>query len=228
MPVLARRATAEIFGTFTLVFFGCGAVVMDSFPGARFGLMGIALVHAVALSVAVSATMGISGGHLNPAVTVGMLAARRITPGDAAVYVVAQLAGALFAVAVARWMMPASVGDLVAWGTPALHPAVTFARGIAVEALLTFFLMSAVMGTAAARNAPRIGGFGIGLTLLFAIMVGGPLTGAALNPARAFGPALLSGNMTAQVVYWIGPMLGAVIAALVWDRVLLAGEREAA
>lgn len=228
MPMLARRATAEIFGTFTLVFFGCGAVVMDSFPGARYGLMGIALVHAVALAVAVSATMGISGGHLNPAVTVGMLAARRISPSDAGVYVVAQLAGALFAVALAKWLMPASVGNLVAWGTPALNPLVTLTRGIAIEAVLTFVLMSAVMGTAVARNAPRIGGFGIGLTLLFAIIVGGPLTGAALNPARAFAPALLSGSMTAQVVYWIGPILGAVMAALLWDRVLLAGERDSA
>lgn len=225
MPMLARRATAEIFGTFTLVFFGCGAVVMDSFPGARYGLIGIAMVHAIALSVAVSATMGISGGHLNPAVTVGMLTARRISPGDAGVYIVSQLAGALFAVAVAKWMMPSSIGDLVAWGTPSLNPAATLSRGIATEAVLTFFLMSAVMGTAIAKNAPRIGGFGIGLTLLFAIMVGEPLTGAALNPARAFAPALLSGSMTAQVVYWIGPILGAVIAALVWDRVLLAGER---
>ena len=226
MPMLARRATAEIFGTFTLVLFGCGAVVMDSFPGARYGLIGIALVHAVALAVAVSATMGISGGHLNPAVTVGMLAARRISPSDAGVYVVSQLAGALFAVALAKWMMPASVGDLVAWGTPALNPAVTFARGVGTEAVLTFVLMSAVMGTAVARNAPKIGGFGIGLTLLFAIIVGGPLTGAALNPARAFAPALLSGNMTAQAVYWVGPILGAVLAAVLWDRVLLAGERD--
>jgi MIP family channel proteins len=228
MPVLARRATAEILGTFMLVFFGCGAVVMDSFPTARYGLMGIALVHAIALSVAVSATMGVSGGHLNPAVTVGMLAARRISPSDAGVYVVSQLAGALFAVAVLKWAMPASVGDLAAWGTPMLNPAVTLARGIGTEALLTFFLMSAVMGTAVARNAPRIGGFGIGLTLIVAILVGGPLTGAALNPARAFGPALLSGSMTAQMVYWIGPIVGAVLAAVLWDRVLLAGERESA
>jgi aquaporin Z len=154
------------------------------------------------------------------------LTARRISPSDAAVYVVSQLAGALFAVAVLKWMLPSSVGELAAWGTPALNPAVTFTRGVGTEALLKFFLMSAVMGTAVARNAPKIGGFGIGLTLLFAILVGGPLTGAALNPARAFAPALLSGSMTAQAVYWIGPILGAVVAALLWDRVLLAGERE--
>lgn len=228
MPLLARRATAEIFGTFTLVLFGCGAVVMDSFPTARYGLMGIALIHALALSVAVSATMGISGGHLNPAVTVGLFAARRISLRDAAVYVVSQLAGALFAVALLKWMMPSSVGDLALWGTPALNPAVTVGRGIGTEAVLTFVLMSAVMGTVVARKAPSIGGFGVGLTLLFAILVGGPLTGAALNPARAFAPALLSGSMTAQAVYWIGPILGAVLAALLWDRVMLAGEREGA
>jgi MIP family channel proteins len=226
--MLARRATAEIFGTFTLVLFGCGAVVMDSFPTARYGLMGIALVHGLALSVAVSATMGISGGHLNPAVTLGMLTARRISPSDAAVYVVSQLAGALFAVAVAKWLMPASVGDLAAWGTPALNPAVTFSRGVGTEALLTFFLMSAVMGTAVARNAPKIGGFGIGLTLLFAILIGGPLTGAELNPARAFAPGLLSVNRTALVFWCMGPFLGAIVAEFLWDRVLVAGERESA
>lgn len=221
MPVLARRATAEILGTFALVFFGCGAVVMDSFPGARYGLMGIAVVHAMALSIGVTMTMAISGGHLNPAVTVGMLATRRISPSDAVAYIVAQLAGALLAVAVAKWLLPSNVGDLVAWGTPALNPGVTFTKAIFIEAVLTFILMSAVMGTAVSANAPRVGGFGIGLTLWFAILVGGPLTGAALNPARAFGPALLSGTMTAQAVYWIGPILGAVLAALVWDKWLL-------
>ena len=224
MPVLARRATAEILGTFTLVFFGCGAVVMDSFPGARFGLMGIALVHAVALAVAVSATMHVSGGHLNPAVTIGLLTARRITPSDAGVYLAAQLAGALFAVAVAKWLLPANVGDLVAWGTPKLSPGTNLGKGIAIEAVLTFFLMMAVKGTVVARNAPKIGGFGVGLTLIFAIMIGGPLTGAALNPARAFGPAVLSGTMTAQAVYWIGPILGAIAAALLWEKGLLKDE----
>jgi aquaporin Z len=216
MPVLARRATAELLGTFILVFFGCSAVVMNSFPDARFGLLGIALVHALALSVGVTATMGISGGHLNPAVTAGLLAIRKISPRDAAAYVAAQLVGAVVAVALAKLLLPAAVGDLATWGTPALNPAVTFGKGIAIEAVLTFVLMSAVMGTAVAANAPRIGGFGIGLTLVFAILVGGPLTGAALNPARAFGPALVSGSMTAQAVYWIGPLLGAVAAAFTW------------
>lgn len=225
MPVIARRATAELLGTFVLVFFGCGAVVMDSFPNARYGLMGIALVHAVALAIAVTMTMRISGGHCNPAVTAGLLAIRRISARDAAAYVVAQLVGAVLAVFLLKMLLPAAVASLAAWGTPALHPSVTFGKGIGIEAILTFVLMSAVMGTVVSRNAPKVGGFGVGLTLVFAILVGGSLTGAALNPARAFGPALLSGSMTGHAVYWIGPIVGAVLAALLW-KWLLAEENE--
>ncbi len=224
MPSLTRRAVAELFGTFALVFFGCAIVVMQSFPGASTGLMGVALTHAIVLSIAISCTMGVSGGHLNPAVTIGLLSVKRISPRDAAVYLVMQLAAALLAVSVVRLLLPSSLGDLAGWGTPALSPRVTFGQGIMIEALLTFFLVSAVMGTIVAKNAPRIAGFGVGLTLIFAILVGGPLTGAALNPARAFGPALISGNMTAQAVYWIGPLLGGVIAALLWEHVILKEE----
>lgn len=224
MPSLARRLTAELFGTFALVFFGCGIVVMDAFPGARTGLLGVALVHAVVLSIAVSATMATSGGHLNPAVSIALLAIRKISARDALAYVVIQLVGAVFAISVARMLLPVSIGDLAAWGTPALSSRVTFLQGIGVEAVLTFFLMSAVMGTVVASNAPKIGGFGVGLTLLFTILVGGPLTGSALNPARAFGPAVISGNMTAQAVWWIGPILGAVAAALLWHHVILREE----
>ncbi len=226
MTALYRRLTAEFFGTFALVFFGCAVVVMDSFPGARWGVQGVALVHAVILAIAVSATMGISGGHLNPAVTAGLAAIRRISPTDAAAYIGAQLAGAVIAVFALKAVIPASVARLASWGTPALASQMTFTSGIVLEAILTFMLMSAVMGTAVLRSAPKIGGFGIGLTLIPAIMIGGPLTGAALNPARAFGPALVSGTFTAQAVYWIGPILGAVIAALLWQKVL-AGEEDA-
>jgi MIP family channel proteins len=218
---MIRRVTAEAFGTFALVFFGCGAVIMESFPGARYGILGIALVHAVVLSVAVSATMGISGGHLNPAVTVGMLVAKRIDPRDAIGYWAGQLVGGVLAMVAVTQLLPANVGVVVSWGAPAITPQLTFGGAIALEALLTFFLMSAVMGTAVSKNAPKIGGFGIGMTLFFAIIVGGPLTGAALNPMRAFAPALFAGDWTGQAVWWIGPILGAALAALLWEKVLL-------
>ena len=228
MNTLARRAIAELYGTFALVFFGCGVVVMDSFPGARGGLMSIALVHAIVLSVAVSSVMYISGAHLNPAVTLGIAAIRKISGRDAFVYILSQLAGALLAALAVKMLLPAGVGHLVAWGTPMVNSQVTFSKAIMLEALLTFFLMSAVMGTAVWSRAPRIAGFGIGLTLFFAIMIGGPLTGAALNPARAFGPAAISGTWTGQVVFWIGPVIGAIVAALLWQHVLLKDEEPVA
>ena len=227
MPSLARRAIAELYGTFALVFFGCGAVVMDSFPGAGGGLLSIALVHAIVLSVAVTATMYISGAHFNPAVTLGLLSIRRIPAAEAFTYIASQLAGALLAALAVKTLLPSSVGRLVAYGTPMLNSSMTMTSAIVLEALLTFFLMSAVMGTAVSSRAARIGGFGIGLTLLFAIMIGGPLTGAALNPARAFGPAAISGVWAAQAVYWIGPIIGAVLAALLWHHVLLKEESAA-
>jgi len=90
-----------------------------------------------------------------------------------------------------------------------------------METVLTFFLVSAVFGTVVNPDAPKIGGFGVGLTLLFDVLVGGPVTGSAANPARAFGPALVSGQWVGQIVYWIGPLLGGILAALLWEYVLL-------
>lgn len=224
MPSLARRALAEIYGTFALVFFGCGAVVMDSFPGGRYGTFGIAMVFGVVLAVAITTTMPISGGHLNPAVTTGLLVARRISGVDAFVYIVAQLAAACLAIVALKAMVPASVGNLVSWGTPLVSGRMTFGQAIALEAVLTFFLMGAVMGTAVAKNARKVGGFAIGLTVFCGIMIAAPLTGGALNPARAFGPAMMTGTMTGHAAYWIGPMLGAVLAAALWGYVLLKDE----
>lgn len=227
MRPLAPRVLAEMFGTFVLIFFGCGSVVMESFPKAEYGVLGIALVHAVALAIAVSATGGISGGHLNPAVTTALLVVRRIAPVEAFAYIAAQLAGGLLGAVAVRSFIAPNVGRVVGFGAPGLGPSVTVGQAIAIEAILTFFLMSAVMGTAVAKRAPKIAGFGIGLALIPAIVVGGPLTGAALNPARAFAPAIMAGNMTAQAVWWIGPILGAAVAALLWDKVLLKDEAEA-
>lgn len=221
MSPLARRAAAEMLGTAFLVFFGCGVVIMDYFPGAGFHIFGIALVHAIILSLAISMTMGVSGGHVNPAVTIGLLCIKRIAPREAFVYIASQLVGALVAAVLVRYMLPFNVGRLVALGTPVLSTQVSFMQGVGLEAVWTFLLMSGVMGTVVATNAPRIGGFGVGLTLIPSIMLGGALTGAAANPARAFGPAIISGNTTAQAVWWIGPILGACLAALLWQHVLL-------
>jgi aquaporin Z len=225
MP-LYRRLAAEAFGTFALVFFGCASVVMSAFPGSDWGVFGIAVCHAVVLSVAVSATMAVSGGHLNPAVTIALAAMRRVPPARAGAYVAVQLAAAVAAVFVLKQFVPSATASAVMYGTPGLSGTLTVAQGIAIEALLTFFLMSAVYGTCIVPGAPKVGGFGIGLSLLFIIMAGGGLTGAAANPARAFGPALVSGRWTAHVVWWIGPVAGALLAAALWEFVIMPREGE--
>jgi MIP family channel proteins len=221
MTSLPRRAVAEALGTFGLIFFGCGAVVVSSLPGASYGLLGVALVHAVVLSVMITATMAISGGHLNPAVTIGLLSVKRIDVRSAGVYVLAQLTGGVLGALTLRMVFPDGVVRVGTLGTPVLANAMGMMDGILLEAVLTFFLVSAVFGTAVSPDAPKVGGFGIGLVLLFDILIGGTMTGSAVNPARAFGPALVSGTWYAQPVWWIGPILGGIVAAQLWERVLL-------
>jgi MIP family channel proteins len=222
MPSLARRLTAEALGTFGLVFVGAAVVVVNGgFPNSGIGLLGIALAHAVVLSVMITATMTISGGHLNPAVTVGLLASRRIGLVSAVGYIVVQLAAACLAAYLVTLLFPANAVRGAMVGVPVIASSVTLGQAIGIELVLTFFLVSAVFGTAVSPDAPRVAGFGIGLVLLFDILVGGPLTGAAMNPARAFGPALIAGEWVGHGVYWIGPIAGALLAALLWEYVLL-------
>lgn len=222
MPSLARRLAAEALGTFGLVFVGAAVVVVNGgFPNSGIGLLGIALAHAVVLSVMITATMTISGGHLNPAVTVGLLATRRIDPASAVAYILTQLAAACAAAFLVKMLLPAAAVRNAMLGVPVIASSVTLQQAIGIELVLTFFLMSAVFGTAVSPDSPRVGGFGIGLVLLFDILVGGPLTGAAMNPARAFGPAAVAGEWVGHLVYWIGPIAGALLAAFLWEYLLL-------
>jgi aquaporin Z len=222
MPSLPRRVAAEALGTFALVFIGAAVVVVNGgFPNSGIGLLGIALAHAVVLSVMITSTMTISGGHLNPAVTLSLLAVRRIDALSAAAYVVAQLVAAVAGAFLVKALFPPHVANATLVGVPVIASSVSLGKAIGIELVLTFFLVSAVFGTAVSPDAPRVGGFGIGLVLLFDILVGGPLTGAAMNPARAFGPALVAGSWIGQLVYWIGPILGGILAAFLWEFALL-------
>ena len=222
MPSFVRRLAAEAIGTFALVFIGAAVVVVNGgFPNSGIGLLGIALAHALVLSVFVTATMNVSGGHLNPAVTIGLLVARRIDAGSAVAYIVTQLAAACVAAALVQLLLPAAAVKEALVGAPTIADSITLGQAIGLEAVLTFFLVSAVFGTAVSAEAPRVGGFGIGMVLLFDILVGGPLTGGVMNPARAFGPSLIAGEWTGHIAYWVGPIVGAVLAALIWEYVLL-------
>jgi aquaporin Z len=169
----------------------------------------------------VSAAMNVSGGHFNPAVTVGLLVTRRIAPVLAAVNIVAQLAGTLAAAYALKAAMPAELFAAVRGGTVPIASDVSMLQAISLEGIATFFLVFVIFGTAVVPEAPRLGGMAIGLTIAADIMAIGPLTGAAMNPARYFGPAIASGVVEGQIVYWVGPLIGAIVAALLWQHVLL-------
>ena len=216
-----RPLTAEFIGTFGLVFIGAGSIVVNEASGAL-GLLGVALAHAMVLSVMVTALMRISGAHFNPAVTFGLWLANKIEAKDAGLYVLTQLVAAVVAALLVKTLLPSVAGEITGYGLPRIANNVDLIQAILLEAILTFFLVSAVFGTAVSPEAPSgIGGFGIGLVLLFDILVGGPLTGAAMNPARAFGPAAIANDWVGQGAFWIGPLLGGAVAALVWGKVLL-------
>lgn len=221
---LVRPLTAEFLGTFGLVFAGTAVVVAQSFPGGATGMVGIGLVHGLVLALCITATLAISGGHLNPAVTVALYSIKKIELKPALAYIGAQLAGGAAGAIVGRLLVPNNVGRLLANGVPQLNVNVQFWPAVGLEAVMTFFLMTAVMGTIVNAKAPKLGGLWVGLTVTAMIIFGGPLTGAALNPTRALGPAIVSGVWTGQVIYWIGPILGAIAAAWLWEKVLLTDE----
>jgi len=219
-----RPLIAEFVGVFMLVFIGGGAIIVNGYRDGVVGLGGIAAAHGLALALAVTATMGISGGHINPAVTIGLWSVGRIDARKAGLYVVAQLLGAVVAALLLKELFPAVAGRIQALGALKLAPDTTFIEATLIEAVLTFFLALAVMGTAVDPAAPKVGGFGIGVALWMGVLAGGPLTGAALNPARAFGPALVANFWVGQLAYWIGPIVGAVLAIQLYERVLLRKE----
>ena len=212
---------AELIGTFGFVFIGAGSIVSNTLTHGAIGLIGIALALGLALAIMITIFSATSGGHINPAVTIGFLVTRRIAPLPGILYIVAQLVGATLAGLLLRAVFPQAVWQAAQLGTTNLGPGVSFGIGVLVEAVLTFFLLLAVFGTAVDKRAPKIGGFGIGLTVLVDVLVGGGLTGASMNPARTFGPALAGGFWQNDLVYWIGPIVGGVIAALIYEYVIL-------
>ena len=218
-----KALVAELLGTFALCFIGAGAVCTNQWTGGELGLLGIAVAHGTVLAVMISALGHLSGGHFNPAVTIAVAAARKIEVKRAVLYVAAQLAGASLAAFLLGIIVPESVWQPVHLGTPALAMGVNAVQGALIEIVLTFFLVLAVFGVAVDPKGSwnAVGGFGIGTVLVFDILVGGPMTGAAMNPARAFGPALVSGLWNDHAVYWIGPVLGGSMAGLLYTLVFL-------
>jgi aquaporin Z len=208
-----RRGVAEFVGAFALTFVGAGSIAV-----AGGDLLAVAAAHGLILAIMVSAVGHISGGHFNPAVTFGFLITGRMTGSLAVVYWVCQLSGALFAALLLAGIVP---GELV--GAPALGGGIGVAAGFLLEAIMTFFLVWVVFATAAdPRGAfTSIAGFAIGLTIAADILVGGPLTGAAMNPSRAFGPQLVGGDWADGWIWYLGPLLGGAAAALLYEKLYL-------
>jgi aquaporin Z len=222
-----RHFAAEFIGTFALVFIGGAAIMIARDTNSPAGLVGIAFAHGLILAVMVSALMRISG-HFNPAVTLGFLATRRIEASMAGVYIIAQIIGAIVAAYALKFTFPFTLFEATRGGGQAVALQVSFGQAFLLEAVGTFFLVLVVFGTAVDPKAPRIGGLGIGFTLAAVILGIGPLTGASLNPARSFGPAVASGVFEAQIIYWLAPITGGVIAALVYEHLFLKREVEPA
>jgi len=215
-----KALIAEFIGTFTLIFLGVGSIAADSISGGQVGVTGIALAHGLAIAVMVSATAGISGGHLNPAVTIALLAVKKINVRTAVQYVISQCLGAIVAAAFIRTVIPASTLSIVNFGTPSLGANITPVMGLFTEIILTFFVVFTVYGTAVSKHAPKMGGLFIGLAVTMDILMGGPITGAAMNPARHLGPALVSGNFANIWIYWLGPLIGGALAAFTYQRAI--------
>ena len=222
-----QKLVAEFVGTFALIFFGAGAVCVDmqlrTNATGGIGLLAIALAHGLAIAVMVSALGHISGGHFNPAVTIGFWVTKKLSTLDTLFYWLAQLAGAAAAAFLLRAVIPEEVWRSVALGTPELMRDFPSWAGLALEATTTFFLVFVVFATAVDERGTfrAIAGFGIGLTITLGIVVAGPYTGAALNPARAFGPALAAHHWLNQLIYWVGPLGGGFLAGLVYDSLFL-------
>jgi aquaporin TIP len=213
---------AEFFGTFFLCFAGIAAI-LSAATGSGAGIVGIALAHGLALSVAVNAFGGISGAHFNPAVSLGFFVTRRLPLASLGPYIVVQLLGATLAALICRGVFPIEAIVQAQLGIPLPAPWVSPGVVLAFEFVMTFLLMTAIFGTAVdpRGQAVKIGGFGIGLTVAFDILAGGAVTGASMNPARSFGPALVLGNFHWHLLYWLAPIAGACCAALVYEHLLL-------
>jgi aquaporin Z len=220
-----QKLFAEFLGTFAVVFFGAGAVCADRFlqTSGGIGLLGIALASGLAMAIMVSALGHISGGHFNPAITIGFWVTKRIGTLDAFLYWAAQLLGGIAAAFLLRSTIPEETWRAVALGTPALLRDFAALSAMVLEAVTSFFLVLVFFATAVDDRGTfrAIAGFGIGLTMTLGALVIGPFTGAAMNPARAFGPAVASHHWANQGVYWIGPLAGGFLAGLLYNSLYL-------
>jgi MIP family channel proteins len=220
-PDLSARLTAEFIGTFALIFIGAGAGAIG-----LGGVVGVAFAHGLVVATFVSAYGPISGSHLNPAITVGALVAKAISPRDAGLYIVVQLLGGIVGGLLLRFVLGGAETGLGATvlaenlAIGGVSISVTPFAGLVLETVLTFFFVNAVLNTAVAGRGGDVAALAIGLTLTFCILMGGPLTGASLNPARTIGPAIAAGIFSDIWLYIVGPVVGGILAGVLYNAKL--------
>jgi MIP family channel proteins len=230
MYSLPRKLVAEFIGTFAFVFTCCGSICADQYLRANgqtgIGLLGVAIAQGLAFGVLVTSVGHISGGHLNPAITIGFWVTKRLTTFQSIAYWIAQILGGLAAAFLLAVILPESVWRPVSLGATDLAPDFGRWQGMLLEAVLTFILVFVVFATAADVNGAfvKIGGFATGLVVTFDLLIGGPFTGGSMNPARTFGPAVAAHHFQNGGVYWVGPLFGGVLAAVIYDRLFLADQ----
>lgn len=206
-----RRCAGEAIGTFALVFFGCGAIVVDAERGGL-GHLGVSLAFGLVVMAMVVALGRVSGAHINPAVTVALAARGRFAWESVPGYLVAQIAGAVLAAVALR----ASLGNIADLG--ATQPSGSDGQSFGWEVVMTAALLVVIVSVVSDVRATAIGGAAaIGGTIALASLVGGPISGASLNPARSFGPAVVTGDLSGLWIYLTAPVLGALIGAFAYD-----------
>lgn len=230
---MPRKLLAEFVGTFALIFIGAGSIVAAAnpitgiTPGA--GLVTVALAHGLVIATMVSATGHVSGGHFNPAVSVAAWVTRRLGTVELVAYVVTQLVGGIAGAGLLRLVVPQGAWEPAGLGATLVAPNVSDAQAITIEAVLTFFLVWVVFATAIDPEGAfeKVAGLAIGFVIAMDIMMGGPFTGASMNPARSLGPAVVRGDYTGIFVYFIGPVIGGTVAAVVYDLAIIRRRRAA-
>jgi MIP family channel proteins len=218
---VGKAAVAEFVGTFALIFFGAGAIIMTGGGD----LVAIALAHGLAIAIMVSIMAQISGGVFNPAIQIALWVTGKMPSARSGVYIVAQLLGAAAAAYLLKYLLPSAQFDAVTGGVPAVATGFALGKAVVLEAVLTFFLVWAVFGTAVDERGSfaKTAGFTIGLVITIDIFVGGAYTGAAMNPARWFGPALAANDWSNWWVWIVGPIAGGIIAGVVYWYLFLRG-----
>jgi MIP family channel proteins len=219
---LMKRAIVEFIGPFALCFMGIGSIILSD------NTVAIALAHGLAIGLCIIAAGHISGGHFNPAVTISLFATGRISLNEGVIYIGSQLLGAVAACVVLLATFPSELRDAVGFGIPAVGGGFSSGNALVAEMVATFFLVFVIFGTAVdLRSGKALTGLAIGLTITMDILGIGGVSGAAMNPARWFGPAVVDGNFTDFWIWIVGPIIGGLVAAFLWSNVFFVGEPEA-